>query len=64
MFKVVAPDTGTLTVQTNTSNYIGTGADTFVRVFDVDLNQIASNDDISVTDTDSFVTVPVVKATL
>ncbi|MFI5378015.1 MAG: S8 family serine peptidase [Tepidisphaerales bacterium] len=66
MFKVLAPDSGVLTVQTNTSAYrfvgfppVNLAVDSYVRVFDANLNQIAFNDDISATDTDSYVQVPV-----
>ncbi|MGA2501396.1 MAG: Calx-beta domain-containing protein, partial [Tepidisphaeraceae bacterium] len=59
MFKVVAPDTGVLTVQTNTSAYGLLAVDSYVRVFDAGLNQIAFNDDISRVDTDSYVQVNV-----
>jgi subtilisin family serine protease len=43
MFKVVAPDTGTLTALADVSAYPGTGADTYVEVLDSNLNVIASN---------------------
>ncbi len=59
MFKVIAPDSGTLTVQTDTSTITGPAADTVVRVFDVNLNQVAFNDDASAFTTDSFVNVTV-----
>ncbi len=44
MFKIVAPDTGTLTAQTVTSdptNFSYPGADTYVEVFDSTLNLVA-----------------------
>lgn len=45
MFKVVAPDTGTLTVRTDTVSYLGTAADTYLRVFDANFQEIAFDDD-------------------
>lgn len=44
MFKVVAPDSGTLTAQTNVNAYqFGQQADTYITVFDSNLNVVASN---------------------
>ena len=59
MFKVVAPDSGVLTVQTSSQQYGPAGVDSYVRVFDANLNEIAFNDDISQFNTDSFVQVGV-----
>ena len=46
MFRVVSPDTGILIVDIEASNVYGVNAvDTYVRVFDENLQQIAFNDD-------------------
>jgi subtilisin family serine protease len=58
MFKMVAPDTGKIDVTTDTSSYL-LGADTYLKVYDQNLNLIASNDDASVFTTDSALTVSV-----
>jgi hypothetical protein len=56
MFKVIAPDDGTLTVDTEALTVYGANAaDTFVSVLDSNLQQIAFNDDKSSANTDSFV---------
>ena len=43
MFKVVAPDTGTLTAFADVSQYGFSGADAYVEVLDANLNVIATN---------------------
>lgn len=58
MFKVVAPDSGTLTIQTSTQG-LSSPADTYLVVYDANLNQVAANDDISSFDTDSRITLTV-----
>lgn len=46
IFQVIAPDTGVMIVDINARDVFGPAAvDTFVRVFDANLNQIAFNDD-------------------
>jgi subtilisin family serine protease len=44
MFKVVAPDTGTLLIETSTAG-LSSPADTYLAVFDSNLNQISSDHD-------------------
>jgi subtilisin family serine protease len=69
MFRVVAPDSGILTADVNARDASGdtpapyptTGVDSYLRVFDADLNQIAAHDDEQVgVRTDSLLQVPVV----
>ncbi len=43
MFKIVAPDTGTLTATVDVSQYGFDGADSYVEVLDANLNPIAEN---------------------
>jgi hypothetical protein len=43
MFKVVAPDTGTLTADVNVSQYGFEGADSYIEVFDSNLNLLYEN---------------------
>ncbi|MBC7834764.1 MAG: S8 family serine peptidase [Phycisphaerales bacterium] len=60
-FEIVAPDDGVLTIDIDAlSIYGGTAVDSFVRVFNSSLVQIASNDDDG-TDTDSLLDVTLVK---
>ncbi|HSV13865.1 MAG TPA: S8 family serine peptidase [Tepidisphaeraceae bacterium] len=61
MFRVIAPDNGDLVVDTEALGVYGAdAADTYVRVFDSNLNQIAFNDDKQPgVNTDSFVSAPV-----
>jgi subtilisin family serine protease len=70
MFQVVAPDTGKLLVWTDTTAYgglVGNGGqavDTYLRVFDAQGNQLATNDDAPVSGaapTDSSLAVPVTR---
>ncbi len=60
-YRIIAPDTGRLYVETNTSTHFANGVDTFVQVFtrnaQGDLISVGSNDDISGTNTDSFLEV-------
>ncbi|HEX4793056.1 MAG TPA: S8 family serine peptidase [Humisphaera sp.] len=58
MFKLTAPDTGLLDVTTDTSSYFF-GADTFIKVFDANLNLLGSNDDANFQTTDSALSVHV-----
>lgn len=48
MFKIVAPDTGTLTADVDAQAYGFQGADSYVAVFDSNFNQITSNGHASV----------------
>src|SRR5262249_50697569 len=58
-FEIIAPDTGVLTVDIDAVTVYGQQAvDSYVRVFNASLQQIAFNDDDGMT-TDSYVTVPV-----
>ncbi len=43
MFKIVAPDTGTLTAEADAQSYGFSGADSYIEVLDSNLNVIASN---------------------
>jgi subtilisin family serine protease len=59
MFKIVAPDTGTLTVDIDALNVYGSGAvDSYVKVLNASLQQIAANDDFGGS-TDSLLQVSV-----
>jgi hypothetical protein len=62
MFRIVAPDDGFITADVDAldSAYPTTGVDSYLRVFDANLNQIAAHDDEEVgVLTDSVLTVPV-----
>lgn len=58
MFKMVAPDTGTLDVTTDTSQYF-VGADTYLKVYDQNFNLIGSNDNADGFTTDSALSISV-----
>lgn len=63
-FDVVAPDTGTLVIDIDTTAYrmAGTAVDSYVRVFDASATQIGSNDDEMFPDNlDSYLEIPVVR---
>lgn len=60
-FEVIAPDTGTLTLDIDAVSVYGANAvDSYIRVFNESLMQIAFNDDDGMS-TDSYLQVPVVK---
>ncbi|MDB5293110.1 MAG: hypothetical protein JWL69_4351 [Phycisphaerales bacterium] len=52
MFKIVASDTGILKLTTDTSNY-SNPADTYLKVYDSNLNVVGANDNASLFTTDS-----------
>lgn len=59
-FSVIAPDTGKLTINIDAQNTVASPVDSFVAIYDENLNQIAFNDD-QIPDTlfDSFITTDV-----
>jgi subtilisin family serine protease len=60
MFKMVAPDTGVLTVNIHSQDVYGTaGIDSFVLMYDQNLTLVGYNDDRSRFNTDSFLQVNV-----
>ncbi|HEX8914306.1 MAG TPA: S8 family serine peptidase [Humisphaera sp.] len=60
MFRVIAPDDGVLHVDAKGKSLYGAdGADTYVKVYDEDLNLVGQNDDASATDPDSRLDVTV-----
>ncbi|MCC6320664.1 MAG: S8 family serine peptidase [Phycisphaerales bacterium] len=59
-FLVTAPDTGTLGFTIDTDD-LADGADTLLRVFDEELNELASNDDREPGDIDPLIALDVVK---
>ncbi|HLO42259.1 MAG TPA: S8 family serine peptidase, partial [Phycisphaerales bacterium] len=60
-FEIYAPDDGTLVIDIDAVQVYGNDAvDSYVRVFDVNLNQIAFNDDDG-QDTDSYLAISLVK---
>jgi len=61
-FEIVAPDTGTLIIDIDTSAYApGSRVDSYVRVFNSSAMQIAFNDDESQSNLDSYLELPVVR---
>ncbi len=58
MFKFVAPDSGTVTINTDTSRYFF-GADTYLKAYDANLRLIGANDNASGFTTDSLLTLHV-----
>lgn len=61
-FEVVAPDTGVLTIDINARRRYGSaGVDSYVRVFDEQMREIAFNDDRADGNTDSFLTLTLVR---
>ena len=57
MFRVVAPDNGTLTIEVESAGTFQDPVDSYVRVFNASLQQVAFNDDAA--GTDSFLEVPI-----
>ncbi|HZL34086.1 MAG TPA: S8 family serine peptidase [Tepidisphaeraceae bacterium] len=58
MYKMTAPDSGALYITTDTTFY-SNPADTYLKVFDANLNVIGSNDNANISTTDSSVTINV-----
>ncbi len=63
MFKAVASDNGILTIDVNAlgSTHPQDGVDSYLRVFDANLQEVAANDDKSAFNPDSFLQLPVQK---
>jgi subtilisin family serine protease len=62
MFRLVAPDDGTINVLTQAKSLYGSaGADTLLKVYDENLTLVAENDNRRTGTTDSLASVPVVR---